>query len=98
LASTDKDSGYVRTTENVGVVVLKGDWGYKVQVSVKFSYLPADPKANPPTAASVQKLRIQAPESLPRRKTEDLSTTLKGYDTEVLQNLFSGPSGKAGPR
>jgi hypothetical protein len=60
LASTDKDSGFIRTTENVGVVVLNGDWGCKVQVSVKFSYQPADPKANPPASSMVQKLRIQA--------------------------------------
>ena len=31
LATTDKDSGYIRTTENTGVVILKGDWAYKVQ-------------------------------------------------------------------
>jgi hypothetical protein len=98
LASTDKDSGYIRTTENVGVVVLKGDWGYKVQVSVKFSYLPADPKANPPTPATVQKLRIQAAGIVAETRNGRLKHYLKGYDTEVLENLFQDLMAKLGPR
>jgi len=36
----DKESGYVRTTENSGVVTLKGDWVYSVQVSIKFTCVP----------------------------------------------------------
>ena len=98
LASTDKDSGYIRTTENVGVVVLKGDWAYKVQVSVKFSYLPADPSANPPTRSVVQKLRIQAAGTVAETKSGKLKHYLKGYDTEVLQNLFQDLQAKLGPR
>lgn len=98
LASTDKDSGYIRTTENTGVVVLKGDWGYKVQVSVKFSYSPADPKSNPPTQATVEKLRIQVAGIVAETKNGRLKHYLKGYDTEVLQNLFQDLQAKLGPR
>jgi hypothetical protein len=98
LASTDKDSGYIRTTENTGVVILKGDWGYKIQVSVKFSYLPADPKANPPTQGTVEKLRIQAAGVVAETKNGRLKHYLKGYDTEVLQNLFQDLQAKLGPR
>ncbi|HTB13999.1 MAG TPA: hypothetical protein VK752_20640 [Bryobacteraceae bacterium] len=98
LASTDKDSGYIRTTENTGVVILKGDWGYKVQVSVKFSYLPADSKANPPTQGTVEKLRIQAAGIVAETKNGRLKHYLKGYDTEVLQNLFQDLQAKLGPR
>jgi hypothetical protein len=98
LASTDKDSGYVRTTENIGVVVLRGDWAYKVQVSIKFSYLPADPKASPPTLGTVQKLRIQAGGIVAETKGGRLKHYLKGYDTEVLQNLFQDLQAKLGPR
>src|ERR1022692_479559 len=29
VATMDKDSGYIRTTENTNVVVLNGDWVYK---------------------------------------------------------------------
>lgn len=98
LASTDKDSGYIRTTENSGVVVLKGNWGYKVQVSMKFSYLPADPKASPPTQAIVQRLRIQATGIVAETKNGRLKHYLKGYDTAVLQNLFQDLQAKLGPR
>lgn len=98
LATTDKDSGYIRTTENTGVVILKGNWGYKVQVSVKFSYLPGDPKANPPTQGSVQKLRIQAAGIVAETKNGRLLHYEKGYDTEVLQNLFQDLQAKLGPR
>jgi hypothetical protein len=98
LATTDKDSGYIRTTENVGVVVLKGDWAYKVQVSVKFSYTPADPKANPPTPSTVEKLRIQATGIVAESKNGRLKHYLRGYDTEVLQNLFQDLMAKLGPR
>jgi hypothetical protein len=98
LATTDKDSGYIRTTENSGVVVLKGNWGYKVQVSMKFSYLPADPKANPPTQATVQRLRIEAGGVVAEVKNGRLKHYLKGYDTAVLQNLFQDLMAKLGPR
>jgi hypothetical protein len=98
LASTDKDSGYIRTTENTGVVILKGDWAFKVQVSVKFSYLPGDPKANPPTQGTVEKLRIQAAGIVAESKNGRLKHYLKGYDTEVLQNLFQDLQAKLGPR
>jgi hypothetical protein len=98
LATTDKDSGYIRTTDNIGVVVLKGNWAYKVQVSMKFSYLPGDAKANPPTLPVVQRLRIQAAGVVAETKNGRLRHYLKGYDTDVLQNLFQDLMAKLGPR
>src|SRR5436305_13577021 len=56
VATMDKESGYLRTTENSGVVILKGDWVYNVQVSIKFTYLPAASGQQ----GTVQKIRIQA--------------------------------------
>src|ERR1022692_947860 len=40
VATMDKDSGYIRTTENTGIVTLGGNWSYKIQVSIKFVYTP----------------------------------------------------------
>jgi len=57
VATMDKDSGYIRTTDNTGIVTLKGDWIYKVQISVKFAYTPGDPKASPPVPPTVEKVR-----------------------------------------
>src|ERR1700693_369898 len=57
IATMDKESGYVRTTENSGVVTLKGDWVYSVQVSIKFTYVPQSAAGQ---QATVQKIRIQA--------------------------------------
>jgi hypothetical protein len=41
IATMDKESGYLRTTGNAGLVTLKGEWVYNVQVSIKFTYVPA---------------------------------------------------------
>src|SRR5260370_26576030 len=40
VATMDKESGYLRTTDNSGVVILTGDWLYNVPVSIKFAYVP----------------------------------------------------------
>jgi hypothetical protein len=66
--------------------------------SVKFSHLPGEPKANPPTPGVVQKLRIQAARVVAESKNGRLKHYLKGYDTEVLQNLFQDLQAKLGPR
>lgn len=88
VATMDKDSGYIRTTENTGVVTLGGNWVYKVQISIKFVYTPADPTANPPTVANVQKIRIQAGGEVAETNRSGLKHYFRGYDQVVLQNLF----------
>lgn len=99
VATMDKDSGYIRTTDNVGIVTLKGDWVYKVQLSVKFAYTPGDPKATPPVLPVVQKMRIQAAgEVIHGGVGGRLKAYFRGYDKVVLQNLFQDLQAKLGPR
>jgi hypothetical protein len=98
VATMDKDSGYIRTTDNSGIVTLKGDWVYKVQISVKFAYTPGDPKANPPVLPVVQKVRIQAAGEVVHSSGGRLKAYFRGYDKVVLQNLFQDLQAKLGPR
>jgi hypothetical protein len=98
IATMDKDSGYIRTTDNTGVVVLNGNWLYKVQVSVKFVYTPADANAKPPVPASVQKVRLQVAGEIAQTNRGSLKSYFRGYDQVVLQNLFQDLQAKLGPR
>jgi hypothetical protein len=98
VATMDKDSGYIRTTDNAGVVTLKGNWVYKVQISVKFAYSPGDPKANPPVLPVVEKVRIQAAGEVVHSNGGKLKAYFRGYDKVVLQNLFQDLQAKLGPR
>jgi len=98
VATMDKDSGYIRTTENTNVVVLNGDWVYKVQISIKYVYDPADPSTTPPTAANVQKLRVQVAGEVAETSKGTLKHYFRGYDQVVLQNLFQDLQAKLGPR
>lgn len=97
IATMDKDSGYIRTTDNTGVVVLNGNWIYKVQVSVKFVYTPADANAKPPVPASVQKVRLQVAGEIAQTNKGSLKSYFRGYDQVVLQNLFQDLQAKLGP-
>ena len=94
IATMDKESGYVRTTENSGVVTLKGDWVYNVQVSIKFTYVPATSGEH----ATVQKIRIQASGHLAKISKGRLKEAFQGYDSVVLQNVFQDLQAKLGPR
>lgn len=100
VATMDKESGYLRTTWNEGVVALSGNWAYKVQVSLKMVYVPADPRANPPLVSTTQKIRIQVAGEIvelnPRRGK--LDAAYRGYDQVLLQNLFQDLQGKLGAR
>ena len=95
IATMDKESGYVRTTENSGLVTLKGDWVYSVPVGIKFTYLPA---AGPNQQATVQKIRIQASGHLAKISKGLLKEAFQGYDSVVLQNVFQDLQAKLGPR
>lgn len=94
IATMDKESGYLRTTENAGLVTLKGDWIYNVQLSVKFTYVPA--ASGQP--ATVQKIRIQASGHLAKVNKGRLREAFQGYDSVVLQNVFQDLQAKLGPR
>lgn len=100
VAEMDKESGYLRTAWNEDAVALNGNWAYKIQVSLKMVYVPADPRANPPTTATVQKVRIQVAGELSdvdiRRGR--LIAAFHGYDQVLLQSLFEGLEGKLGAR
>ena len=95
IATMDKESGYVRTTENSGVVTLKGDWVYRVQISIKFTYVPP---AAAGQQATVQKIRIQASGHLAKVSKGRLKEAFQGYDSVVLQNVFQDLQAKLGPR
>jgi hypothetical protein len=94
VATMDKESGYLRTTDNAGVVTLKGDWVYSVQISIKFTYVPAT--ATQP--ATVQKIRIQASGHLAKVSKGRLKEAFQGYDSVVLQNVLQDLQAKLGPR
>ena len=95
IATMDKESGYVRTTENSGVVTLKGDWVYSVQVSIKLTYIPPAASGQ---QATVQKIRIQASGHLAKINKGRLKEAFQGYDSVVLQNVFQDLQAKLGPR
>ena len=95
IATMDKESGYIRTTENSGVVILTGDWVYSVQVSIKFTYVPPAASGQ---QATVQKIRIQASGHLAKISKGRLKEAFQGYDSVVLQNVFQDLQAKLGPR
>lgn len=98
VATMDKESGYLRTTWNEGVVTLNGNWAYKVQVSLKMVYTPGDSRANPPVLPVVQKIRIQVAGELSdvNVRRGRVEAAFRGYDQVLLQNLFQDLQGKLG--
>ena len=86
-------------TENVSVVVLKGSWAYKVQVSVKFSdtyrrEFPCEPadSASPPEVCSIQATRTSFTENQ-ERETEHYP--YEGLRHGSATEPVLGPSGQA---
>jgi hypothetical protein len=86
IATMEKDSGYIRTTWNEGVVVLGGKWYYKVQISLKFV---ADNQ-------KYQKVRLQVAGELAKGGKKGISQFFRGYDTVLLQTLFQDLQSKLG--
>lgn len=97
IATMDKESGYVRTTWNEGVVVLGGNWNYKVQISIKMVRMPVD-AANPAASGSVQKIRVQVAGEIANTFRGQLKSFFRGYDEVLLQNLFQDLQSKLGTR
>jgi hypothetical protein len=98
IATMDKESGYIRTTWNQGVVVLGGNWGYKVQISIKMVRQAGDPKANPPTSETLQKIRVQAAGEIAEVDKGRLKAFFRGYDQVLLQNVFQDLQSRMGTR
>jgi len=98
IATMDKDSGYARTTWNTGVVTLGGDWSYRVQVSVKFVFLPAGAGSQAGAVAGVDKVRLQAAGEIADTKKGRVKHFFRGYDQVVLENLFQDMQSKLGTR
>lgn len=98
IATMDKESGYLRTTWNEGVVVLGGNWTYKVQISIKAIKVPGDSKANPPVVDSLQKVRVQVAGEIAETQRGALKSFFRGYDQILLQNLFQDLQAKLGSR
>lgn len=89
----DKDSGYIRTTWNEGLVRLTGDWVYKIQISVKLVSELGESKANPVT---MQKVRVQVAGEISQVNKGKLIESFRGYDQVLLQNLFQDLQAKLG--
>ena len=98
IATMDKDSGYARTTWNSGVVTLGGDWSYRVQISIKFVFLPAEGGARAGAASGVDKVRLQAAGEIAETKKGRVKHFFRGYDQVVLENLFQDLQSKLGTR
>ena len=90
IATMEKASGYLRTTANKSVVVLKDNWFYTVQISVKLVTSPND-------AARVEKIRLQVTGDVTNTDSKgSLKAFFRGYDQIVLQNLVQDLQAKLG--
>jgi hypothetical protein len=92
LDRVDKESGYLRTTWNESLVLLKDNWYYRVKISVKLITAAEDPQV-------VDKVRLQVIGDV--TQTEDsgkLKASFRGYDQVVLQNLVQDLQLKLGLR
>jgi hypothetical protein len=98
IAIMEKESGYIRTTWNEGVVILGGNWSYKVQISIKMVKVPIDTKANPSGPEALQKVRVQVAGEIAENKKGRLKSFFRGYDQILLQNLFQDLQAKLGSR
>ena len=88
IATMDKDSGYIRTTWNEGVVVLGGNWGYKVQISLKFVYSPVEANAAPNAAPLIDKVRVQAAREISEIQRGVIKAFFRGYDQVCFRTYF----------
>jgi hypothetical protein len=90
IATMEKASGYLRTTPNKSVVVLKDNWFYTVQISVKLVTSPSD-------STKVEKIRLQVIGDVVNSDAQGrLKSSFRGYDQIVLQNLFQDLQAKLG--
>lgn len=83
----DKDSGYLRTNPNSGIVVLKGHWVYEVKIIVKL--VVNNKKKNKEGKPKIEKLRIKVVGDLAKVKKGVLKASYHGYDKVILSNIFN---------
>jgi hypothetical protein len=97
IATMDKDSGYFRTIQNERIVKMDTNWYYKVQISVKLVSTPGDPRTNPPTLATVGKVRLQVAGEVTNLDGKGIvKADFLGYDQVLLQSLFQDLQAKLG--
>ena len=96
--SNSRPSGRSHALYPAGVVVLGGNWNYKVQISVKMVRVPGDSKANPSAPDMVQKNRVQVAGEVSNTFRGALRSFFRGYDQVLLQNLFQDLQSKLGTR
>jgi len=90
IATMEKASGYLRTTANKSVVVLRDNWFYTVQISVKLVTSTND-------ATKVEKIRLQVTGDVTNTDSKgNLKAFFRGYDQIVLQNLVQDLQAKLG--
>jgi len=82
----EKESGYVRTNPNVGIVRLKSNWVYEVKVVVK---LILDDEQLKSGKRVVDKMRLQVLGTVNQITKGVLKQSYSGYDRIVLQDLFN---------
>ena len=82
----EKESGYLRTNPNAGLVRLKSNWVYEVKIIAKLVVNEQDLKAGKKT---VDKLRIQVQGHLYKTSKGSLVESYSGYDKLVLQDMFN---------
>jgi len=78
----EKDSGYVRTNENAGLVRLKKYWVYDIKVIAKIVMDDDETKG-------VSKVRLQVLGHIYKIKKGSIRESYSGYDRLVLQDLFN---------
>ena len=96
IATMDKESGYIRTTPNEGVVVLGSHWFYKVHVSIKFVFGAEQGEPSAPKKFPVEKVRLQVTGELSKLYGGRLRQYNRGYDEVVLENVFNDLQSKLG--
>ena len=90
IATMERQSGYLRSSWNERVVVLKDRWFYKLQISMKLVTSPTAP-------TTVEKIRLQvAGEVMNVDGNGALKAHFRGYDQLVLQDLVQDLQAKLG--
>lgn len=82
----DKESGYLRTNPNSGIVRLKRSWVYEIKVVVKFVMQDAALREGKKV---IEKIRIQVQGHVFRLNDGVLDESYSGYDKIVLQDFFN---------
>ena len=92
IATMEKSSGYFRTNWNERVVVLTGNWYYKLQITVKL-IMPSD------DLSKVEKIRLQVTGDITNLDKHGMvKASFRGYDQIILENLIQDIQAKIGLR